>query len=105
LLVVPADVNEIFRLVQTDGGEGAEIHPQSAVAIEDEDFSVGERQCQAKTDGRAETEGFDLNISITRPNRVPLRGGSSSGGDEEFVVDQRRDRLKAFEALHLVSRL
>ena len=70
--------------MQADGRERAEIHPQSAVAVEDENFALGKRDGKAETDRGAQAEGFDLNIAVARPQRIPLGGSAARGGDEQF---------------------
>ena len=92
-------------LMQTDGRQRAQVHPQRAVAVENEDFSFRHADRQAEADGRTEAEGFDLDIAVARSDRVPLGGGAAGRGNEQFVLDQRRDRLQAFESFHSTSRL
>src|SRR3972149_5306968 len=99
-MIVPAEMNEVLRPVQPDGGERAEIHPERAVAVEDEHFAPGQRDGQTKSDRRAETEGFDLDVAIARAHRVPLGGGAAGRANEQLVFDQRSDGLEAFKALH-----
>src|SRR6185295_10800512 len=44
LLVVPTNVNQILRLMQSNGRQRAEIHPERPVAVEDEDFALRDKQ-------------------------------------------------------------
>jgi hypothetical protein len=44
-----------------------------------------------------------LDIAVAWPNRIPFSGGTASGGDEQFVLNQRRDCLKTLKSLHLAT--
>src|SRR3990170_2497303 len=101
-MIVPAEMNEVLWLVQPDGGERAEIHPERAIAVEDEHFAPGQRDGQTKSDRRAETESFHLDVAVARAHPIPLGGSAAGRADEQIVFDQRSDGLKTFKALHFV---
>ena len=48
--VVEEEVVEVFGLLGGGGDEGAEVHQQAAVAVEDEDFAVGAGEGDAEAD-------------------------------------------------------
>ena len=50
LMIIPADMNEVLRLMQPDGGQRAEIHPERAVAVEDKHLAPGQGDSQTKSD-------------------------------------------------------
>ena len=105
-LVVKNYMKEIFWFVACEGAQGAEIHEEGAVTIEDDDFLMGQGKREAETGGRGESHGvLQIEKIGTMAERLEFGGQGSHDGDDETVFEVGINRAKAIEAQHHSSHI
>src|SRR5262249_16176789 len=77
----------------------AEVHQESAVAVDRDDLAVRQAERDAERDRRGEPERARAEIGVAGPERLPFARRPSSR-DDESIPDIGCDRLQIIVALH-----
>ncbi len=100
--VVEYDVDQVRGTIAGQRGEGAQIHQDRAVAVQDHDLLLGPVKRQTQADGRRQAHGV-LQVEEVLPvaQVVELLGAGPHDGHDGLVLELRVDHLDAASSLHL----
>ena len=101
-LVVEDEVGQVGRRVTGQGAEGAEIHQQGGVAVEDGDLLVGQGEGEAEAHGGGEAHAV-LEVEEVGPvaEVVELDGHGAHDGDDDLFPEAGVDGFQCFGAQHI----